>query len=110
MGNCHRHTDARSVCTERPLSGETAGSRRANLEGTAADSVCFILILFMASSQGQLVNEVERAAHLLALRVLAVPVLLIHLADVIHMILNNTPCGVNSAYCSISSAFGMDSV
>ncbi len=64
----------------------------------------------MTSSQGQLVNEVESTAHLLALCILAVPVLLIHLADVIHMILYNKTCGVSPVYCGISSACGMDSL
>jgi len=73
------------------------GSRRQDLEGTAADGVGFVLVLFMAGSQGQLVNEVESTAHLLALRVFAVPVLLIHLADVIHMILYNRTSGVTPA-------------
>lgn len=63
----------------------------------------------MTSSQGQLVNEVESTAHLLALCILAVPVLLIHLADVIHMILYSKTCGVSPASHGISFAYGMDS-
>lgn len=57
-------------------------------EGAAAHGVCLIVVLLMASSQGQLVDEVEGAAHLLPLHILAVPVRLVHLANVIHMMLH----------------------
>ena len=70
-----------------------------HLEGAATHSVCLIVILFMASSQGQLVDEVEGAAHLLPLHILAVPVCRVHLANVIHMMLHPTKYLVSRVNC-----------
>lgn len=78
---------AKYHCAKRQDCADMCSKATAYLECTAADSVCFIFIFFMSRSESQLVNEVQSHTHLLPLYLLAVPVLLIHLADVIHIVL-----------------------
>lgn len=89
---------------------EAHSTDEADLECTAADGVSLIFIFFMSCSKSQLVNEVEGNTHLLPLNLLAVPVPFIHLADVIHIVLQvrkgrawTIMISINCLYMSILS-------
>jgi len=78
---------------------ESKVCRKLHLKGAAANSVGLVLILLMASTQRQLVNEVQRARHLALPHSAGIPVLLIGLPDAPNVVLRPHPHVRREALC-----------